>query len=163
MVSAGFVVVPVVETALGVAQLAGGDHTGDLAIGGESEEKVAVGDGAAEGVVAGGTVLAVVVRQESDGERVFEDFLKLPRLDMAEVEGCVDEVKIHGFVRGYDLNLEVGEDFVERGFGGESVELVEDLRLSVLDEFVGPADSLHAGGYARVMQVLDTGCAEAVG
>jgi hypothetical protein len=57
----------------------------------------------------------------------------------------------------------VREDFVERGFGGKAVELVEDLRLAVLDELVGPADALHTGGDACGVEVLDAGCAEAVG
>ena len=60
------------------------------------------------------------------------------------------------------LNTEVLEDFVERGFWGESVDFLEDIRLAMLDELVRPADTLHAGVDACLVEVLDTGCAEAV-
>lgn len=88
MNSAGFVVVAVVEAALGVAHLAGGDDAGDFPVGGESEEKVAVGDGAAEGIIAGCPVLAVVVWQEAKGKRILEDFLKLPGLMWRRSKGA---------------------------------------------------------------------------
>lgn len=43
------------------------------------------------------------------------------------------------------------------------MELVEDLRLAVFDELVRPADALHAGGDACIVEVLDAGSAEAIG
>ncbi len=70
-------------------QIAGRDHPGFLAVRPEGEEEPSVSNGLPEEIIAHLTVRSLGVREEPDREGIFEDFLKLMRLDKLRIEGRV--------------------------------------------------------------------------